>query len=106
MQVWSYRDNLLKNYHSTLKGSAKAFHPKCLLIVGDLQNEYLNEDQIRSFELFRNGLAQTVVMTFDALFAKVAATCDLIAAELHKACRPCGNAVYGGVGFDRPRDLE
>jgi hypothetical protein len=82
VQAWSYRDNLLKNYYAlAYKGgevSVEAFCPQCLVIIGNSQVEFLHTAKKRSFDLFRNSLAQTVIVTFDELFSKVASIVDLL----------------------------
>lgn len=81
MQVWSYRDVLLKNYHAISAERGLAFHPKCLVVIGDIEQQDFDQKKIRSFELFRNSLNNTSIITFDSLFSKVATTCDLLAGD-------------------------
>lgn len=81
MQVTNYRDSLLKQYNTLTSGSTgefDAFDPQCLVIVGSMQNEKMSRLQRKSFELFRNGLKDVRVITYDELFAKVQILIDLL----------------------------
>jgi hypothetical protein len=81
MQVSDYRDSLLKQYNELASGSSEeflVFDPQCLVIAGNLESEKLNLNQRKSFELFRNGLKEVRVITYDELFAKVQILIDLL----------------------------
>lgn len=82
MQVLGYRDTLQKDYYSLTRDpdarAMRVFNPKALVVIGDLEAEVLDESQRRSFELFRNGISNVIVLTFDQLFGKVRQTVDLI----------------------------
>jgi hypothetical protein len=52
---------------------AAAFHPRVIVLAGDVEGQGLEADRLRSFELFRNELAGVEVVTFDELAAKARA---------------------------------
>lgn len=71
VQVLSYRNRLLKEYHSLSSGQTKlfeAFEPSCTVIMGTVDG--LNEAQRSSFELFRSQTGPVSIVTFDELFEK------------------------------------
>ena len=81
MQVTNYRDSLLKQFNTLTSGATgdfDAFDPQCLVIVGNMQNEKMSRLQRKSFELFRNGLKDVRVITYDELFTKVQILIDLL----------------------------
>lgn len=81
LQISNYRDSLIKNYNSLLSKSAQsfdAFNPTCLIIAGNLGEEVTDSTQRKSFELFRNGLKDVQVITYDELFAKIEVLIDLL----------------------------
>ena len=48
-----------------------AFDPKCVLIVGNSEAELRRDIERRSFELFRTGLKDVEIVTYDELFRKI-----------------------------------
>lgn len=71
VQVLSYRDRLLKEYHALSSGQAKlfeAFEPSCTVITGAVAN--LDKTQRSSFELFRSQVGAVSIVAFDELFEK------------------------------------
>lgn len=74
LQVANYKDSLLKECRDLLANSNvaidDAIDPKCLLIVGNTK-ELTSPAHTKSFELYRNGLKEVQVITFDELFHKV-----------------------------------
>lgn len=83
MQVIDYKDSLLKEYNNIRANSEEgdefeAFDPCCLLVIGNQAAENLNRSQRKSFELYRNGLKDVQVITFDELFSKVQLLVDLL----------------------------
>ena len=80
MQVSNSKDALLKNCH-TLKADStskfEAFNPPCVVVAGNTGE--LNDNlRLRSFELFRNGLKDVSIITYDELFAKIRNLVDLL----------------------------
>jgi hypothetical protein len=70
VQVLEYRNSLLSNlpnlaFHTP---GLRAAHPLSVVIIGDLEREITNEDQRRSFELYRSSLRDLKIMTYDELF--------------------------------------
>lgn len=86
MQALGYRDTLQKDYYSLARDpgerAMRVFNPKALVIIGDLDAESPTASQRRSFELFRNGLTDVIILTFDQLFGKVCDIVDMTEAEL------------------------
>jgi hypothetical protein len=79
-QVSSYKDSLLKEYYSLAHKTGTefdVFSPKCLVIAGTFEREINDMTQQQSFELFRNGLRDVEVITFDELFGKIMTVMDL-----------------------------
>ena len=73
MQVSNSKDALLKNCHALKADSAtkfEAFNPPCVVIAGNTK-ELTDILRLKSFELFRNGLKDVSIITFDELFAKI-----------------------------------
>jgi hypothetical protein len=79
IQVSTQRDSLIKDYtalfYKEIVNNRKGFqalHPHCLVIAGNLDKE-IGDDSIKrnSFELFRNGLKDVQVITYDELFYKI-----------------------------------
>lgn len=80
MQVSNSKDSLLKSCHALKAESAasfEAFDPPLMVIAGD-SRELTGPRRVKSFELFRNGLKDVSVITFDELFAKVATLVSLL----------------------------
>ena len=80
MQVSNSKDSLLKSCHALKAESAaqfEAFDPPSLVIAGNSE-ELADPKRVKSFELFRNGLKDVSVITYDELFAKVATLVTLL----------------------------
>ena len=69
VQLAGYRDSLLKSYYALVQeGPAfKAFNPRCVLLVGSIEQQLLTPEQQRSFEFFRRELRGVDVVTYDEL---------------------------------------
>lgn len=65
-QVLNQRKTYLKQYAE--KNGRKLDNAKCILIIGLLPK---NEDQLKSFELFRGSLNNVEVITYDELFSRI-----------------------------------
>ena len=85
VQTLNYRDELLKNFHALTHAVAatqfSAFNPQCLVVVGSLENEDMDVNKRRSFELFRSNLGAVTILTFDQIFGKVRDLVDLLSDE-------------------------
>lgn len=79
IQVSIQRDSLIKEYTTLFykevvnnQRGFQALHPHCLVIAGNLDKEIGdNSNKKNSFELFRNGLKDVQVITYDELFYKI-----------------------------------
>ena len=73
VQVADYRRSLTRDLDTLIrdgKHKLAAFNPKAVVIVGN-SSELDSEKKRRSFELFRSGLANVEIVTFDELFLKI-----------------------------------
>lgn len=74
IQISNYKNSLLQNYMS-LVGSEEdkldAFNPKCIVIIGNIHAELQEQRQRKSLELFRMGLKDIQIITYDELFGKI-----------------------------------
>lgn len=75
IQIQKQRDSHLKEYNSSKVNSAKkgiefdSYNPKLYIIIGNTSN--LNIEEIESFEIFRNGLKDIEIITFNELVDKL-----------------------------------
>ncbi len=79
IQVNQYRTKLLNTYYEKRVESDrvfKALNPQCIVLAGTLNG--LNEKQIESFELYRNSLSGTTIITYDELVARIKLIIDFI----------------------------
>ena len=81
VQISNYKDSLTKNYHSlvaSMQGEINAFNPQCMIIAGNAEADLTDPERIKSFELFRNGLKDVQLITYDELFHKIEILIELI----------------------------
>jgi hypothetical protein len=81
IQVSNYKYSLSQDFYSLRSEKLKdieAFNPQSLVIVGNIERELLENDQKKSFELFRNELKNVQVISYDELFSKVKILIDLL----------------------------
>jgi len=79
-QLADYRRKYVEDFRkiaSERQLQLESFSPRCLLIVGNGETELDSAVKRRSFELFRTGLRDVEVITFDELFKKVGALMNL-----------------------------
>lgn len=78
-QALDQRQTLVANYQALDLASAGAtpFHPRVVVVAGDLAAQEVSEGRLRSFELFRNELRGAEVVTYDELAAKAEGFLDL-----------------------------
>ena len=75
IQVKKQKDSMLKNYYPTKYSSElsnlkfNAYDPKTYLIIGNTAN--MKEEEIESFELFRNTLKDIEIITFNEIIKKL-----------------------------------
>lgn len=69
-QALDQRDNLQKEFYTLKKGEDfQSFNSKCVVLAGRVAD--LSEDQLKSFELFRNEVKDVEIVTFDELLLKI-----------------------------------
>lgn len=81
MQVINYEHSLQRDYDSITRQQPEpfqAFDPRCVVIIGNAQQELQDHDKLKSFELFRAQCTRVVVITFDELFSRTAQLVDLL----------------------------
>ena len=81
IQISNYKDSLTKEYRNLVENmeeEIKAFNPQCMVIAGNAQVELISKEQIKSFELFRSGLKDVQLITYDELFHKIEILIELI----------------------------
>jgi hypothetical protein len=74
IQVTNYKNSLMQNYMTLADPEEErfeAFDPRCIVIVGNIDSELADRTQKKSLELFRMGLKDVQVITYDELFGKV-----------------------------------
>jgi hypothetical protein len=74
IQVSNYKNSLLKHYNSLIEpGEAvyEVFSPQCIVVIGNVCLELNDHRKRKSFELYRMGLKDVTVISYDELFAKV-----------------------------------
>jgi len=80
VQALNYKSELQKNFFSLAHQSSIHFEvtePKCIVICGNLEEELMDGNQKRSFDLFRNSLPSVDILTYDELFAKLKLVMEL-----------------------------
>lgn len=84
VQIANYKNTLTKSYHSLTdqtEDTFEVFDPLCVVIIGNISSELRNRKQKKSFELFRMGLKDIRVITFDELFAKIEILINILEGE-------------------------
>jgi hypothetical protein len=74
LQVSNYKDTLLKECNTLSANSSspiEVFDPPCLVIIGNAGSELNSVLKRKSFELFRAGLRNAQVITYDELLQKM-----------------------------------
>jgi hypothetical protein len=74
VQVLDYKATLIRNVEQVGKGFSQevsAFNPRCVVIIGNSQQQIDSAAKRSSFELFRRNLKDVEVVTYDELFRKV-----------------------------------
>ncbi|QQS36512.1 MAG: DUF4263 domain-containing protein [Ignavibacteriales bacterium] len=81
IQVSNYKYSLSKDFYSLRSEKLQdmeTFNPQSLVIVGNIERELIENDQKKSFELFRNELKNVQIISYDELFSKVKILIDLL----------------------------
>lgn len=84
VQVANYKDILTKSYHALVSQGDdrfEVFDPKCVVIIGNVGDEMKERKQYKSLELFRMGLKDVQVITYDELFAKIGILVSILEGE-------------------------
>lgn len=71
-QLLNYKESFQKDYYSLVYNSDDKFDlisPRCYLIIGN--QELMDKEEVKSFELFRKNLSNVTVLTYDELFEKL-----------------------------------
>ncbi|MCK5127306.1 MAG: DUF4263 domain-containing protein [candidate division Zixibacteria bacterium] len=74
IQLSNYRNSFYLDYDSITREkleALEAFSPHCVVIAGNIGEELSSDTQRKSFELFRNNLKDTQVISFDELFGRI-----------------------------------
>jgi len=80
VQVLRYRMELTKSLQSVTEDrgvAINAFSPKCVIVAGNTTTQFKDPDMRRSFELYRSGLKDVEIVTYDELFRKVEVLANL-----------------------------
>ena len=73
VQALNYRYSLMTDFLSIRRKHEElfdVFHPHCLVVAGHARRQLKTEDHVRSFEMFRCGLKDVLIITYDELFDK------------------------------------
>jgi len=70
-QILNYKDSLTKNFYNLQNTSSvfEAFNPKCCVIIGKRKD--LTQDQVNTFENYRNSLSNVTIIAFDELRTRI-----------------------------------
>lgn len=74
VQVNDYADTLSQDIQSICRTSDKrlvAFNPRRIILIGDYSNQLKDERSRHSFDIYRNSLSRTEIVTFDEFFLKI-----------------------------------
>jgi len=66
LQVLDYKQSLNRDYHALTQGKENrfsAFDPKCVVLIGNARAGLNSADRKKSFELFRNQMANVTIIT-------------------------------------------
>lgn len=87
VQISNYKDSLTKEYHTLVnkdeENKFNAFNPQCVVIAGTWRNEITTPAHRKSFELFRNGLKDVQLITYDELFHKIEILIELLEQKIN-----------------------
>lgn len=72
VQVNRYREELMYDYYKKSHNSSETFNllnPECIVLAGRLEG--MEEEKIKSLDLFRNSLYGTTIITYDELLYRI-----------------------------------
>ena len=81
IQVANYSNSLTQHYHSLAAQQPSVFYtfkPHTVVIAGNCTRELDDTDKRKSFELYRGGLKDVEIITYDELFGKVKSFISLL----------------------------
>lgn len=73
VQVMDYARELSGNIEEITKDRThkfNIFNPRCVVLIGNAENELDNNDKRKSFELYRSSMRNLEILTYDELFRK------------------------------------
>lgn len=87
IQVTNYKSSLVQSYTTLISSEEERFEtfdPQCIVIIGNTDLELTNRRQRKSLELFRMGLKDVQIITYDELFEKVRFLIDLLEGNINE----------------------
>lgn len=84
VQIANYKKSLLQNFNSLTSHEGdefNVFNPKSIIVIGSIGDELIEQRKKKSFELFRAGLSDVQIITYDELFGKVEFLIKLLQGE-------------------------
>jgi hypothetical protein len=84
VQIANYKKSLLQNFNSLTSNEGdefNVFNPKSIIVIGSISDELIEQRKKKSFELFRAGLSDVQIITYDELFGKVEFLIKLLQGE-------------------------
>lgn len=81
IQIANYSNSLTQHYHTLTAqqpGVFDTFKPHTVVIAGNSKRELDNANKRKSFELYRGGLKDVEIITYDELFGKVKSFISLL----------------------------
>lgn len=79
-QILRYRIELVRHLQVATDDSEikiAAFNPKCVIVAGNAEVQLRDANMRQSFELYRSGLKDVEIITYDELFRKVEVLANL-----------------------------
>lgn len=85
VQIANYKKSLLQNFSSLVSHEGAefdVFNPKSIIVIGSVEDELNEQRKKKSFELFRSGLSDVQIITYDELFGRIEFLVDLLQGDL------------------------
>lgn len=83
-QILDQKDNLVRKFESIRADvDVESFNPKCIIIIGRIKD--LDPKQHKSFELFRSGMKDVEILTFDELYERIKSILEIFKSKEDKA---------------------
>jgi len=74
IQTLNYKTEIQRDFHRLAYETDSKFEvvePSCMVVIGNLEREILDNKQMRSFDLLRNTINNFTIITYDELFEKL-----------------------------------